>query len=91
MKIYKVLELYFEPNSMYPIEEVKGEYDNLRSAMIKRGYLEYYNEYSNVKFEVCELEIESSALVVEFPQFENLMNCSDEELEELYKKQIMYP
>jgi hypothetical protein len=90
MKIYKVLELYYVEGEKYPREEVIGEYDNLRSALIKRGYRDYYNEYGYIKFEVVEVEVENSALVVGFPQFDNLMKCSDEELQELYKQQIIH-
>lgn len=91
MKIYKVLELYFQEGEPYPREEIRGEYDNLRSAMLKRGYLDYYNEYGYIKFEVVEIEVDSTTLVVGYPQFDHIATCSDEELQELYKQQIIHP
>ena len=88
MKIYSVVEYYEYPPRSDDDWRLIEQYDNVRSALLKKGYLEHYND-THIKYEVIEDEVQSSALVVGFPQFNRIMNATDEELQELYDAQVL--
>lgn len=88
MKIYSVIEYYQYPPQSESDYRLIEQFDNVRSALLTKGYLDFYND-TNFKYEVVAEEVQSTVLVVGFPQFNSIMNATDEELQKMYDEQVL--